>query len=237
MKAVNSLIVFVTFSLAVATASAQDEEGFSGRVGLGFLATSGNSDSDSLNSNFDLWWNYDVWRHSLNGLAIQSSTSGVTTAKAYGLSWQSKYDLTENSYVFGLLAFNSDEFSSVDQQVRQAIGYGRRFINTEKHVLNGEAGVGARQADLRDGTSENELIVRLAGDYRWIISETSDFTQTLSIESGSSNTYLESVSAVNANVRDNLALVLSYTIKRNSDVLPGLEKTDSFTAISLEYAF
>jgi putative salt-induced outer membrane protein len=34
-----------------------------------------------------------------------------------------------------------------------------------------------------------------------------------------------------------LALVLSYTIKNNSDVPAGVEETDTFTAISLEYAF
>jgi len=31
--------------------------------------------------------------------------------------------------------------------------------------------------------------------------------------------------------------VASYTIRRNSDVLPGTEETDTRTAVSLEYAF
>jgi len=34
-----------------------------------------------------------------------------------------------------------------------------------------------------------------------------------------------------------LALGLSYTIQSNSDVAPGVEKTDTFTAITLDYVY
>lgn len=231
IAAVNVLLLFTI------AAHADEEEGFSGRAGLGYLATSGNSESESLNGNFDLGWNYAPWRHSLSGVLIRSSTSGATTAEAYGLTGQSKYDFSDTSYVFALVAYDSDKFSSVDQQIRATAGYGRRLINKDNHVLNAEIGAGFRQSDLRDGTSEDDVIYRLAGDYAWTISETSKFTQTLSIESGSSNTYSEAVSALNAKIKNDLALVLSFTIKNNSDVLPGLERTDTFTAISLEYSF
>ena len=104
-------------------------------------------------------------------------------------------------------------------------------------IASAEAGVGLRQSDLRDGTSEDDSILRLATDYRWEISDTSRFTQVFAIESGSDNTYLEAVSALNATVWGNVALVLSYTIRNNSDVPIGTEKRDTFTAISLEYSF
>jgi len=233
----NKLAALVALTLGSSTGFAQDEEGFSGRAALGYLATSGNSESDSLNANGGLWWNYAPWSHSLLARAIQSNTSGISTAKAYGLAWKSDYALNETDYVFGLIAWDKDKFSAYDQQIREVVGYGRRFIARERHILNGEAGFGARQADLRNGTSQDDGILHLGGDYRWIISDTSEFTQTLSIDSSSDNTFLEATSALSANVRDSLALVISYTIKNNSDVLPGTEKTDTFTAISLEYAF
>ncbi len=34
-----------------------------------------------------------------------------------------------------------------------------------------------------------------------------------------------------------LALVLGYLVKHNTDVLPGIDKTDTQTSISLEYKF
>ena len=74
-------------------------------------------------------------------------------------------------------------------------------------------------------------------NYSWQISDTSDFRQELLIEAGDENTYMESVTKLSARLIGNLALVASYTVKHNSDVPPLTEETDTFTAISLEYAF
>ena len=74
-------------------------------------------------------------------------------------------------------------------------------------------------------------------DYLWTFSETADFRQDVSVESGDVNTYIESVSALSAKLLGNLALVASYTIKHNTDVPPLTEKTDTYTALSLAYKF
>ena len=230
-------ICVVFLILTVPITHAQDAEGFSGRAGLGFLSTSGNSDTQSLNGNFDMWLNFDSWRHDLNAQAIKSKTSGTTTSDAIGWFWQSDYTINATDYLFGIITRDKDKFSSYDQQTRAVIGYGRRVIDRERHILNAEVGLGPRQADLKNKTSQNGAILRWSGDYRWIISEVSEFNQMLSIEGGSDNFFLESSSAVNTNVRENLALVTSFTVKSNSDVLPGFKKTDTFIAISLEYTF
>ena len=222
----------------LSTASfAQNEEGFSGRVALGFLATSGNSESENLNASFGLNWDSAPWHHELAGSAVHASSDGVNTAEAYTLDWQTNYDFSETSYAFGLLAWNEDEFSGYDSQVRQAVGYGRRLIDNERHQLNAEIGSGARQADLRDGTTQDKAIIRLNADYTWTVSETSTFSQTFAIEAGDDNTYSEAVTSLTADVFGGVALVVSYTIKNNSDVPVGLEETDTFTAMSLEYSF
>jgi len=217
---------------------AQDEdEGLSGKVALGYLATSGNSDSENLSLNFSGDYYAEVWHHSLTGRAVQASTSGITTAEAYGLSWQSARDFGDKSYLFGRFAWDKDKFSGYDQQIREVVGYGRHFIDTDRHELNGEVGIGMRQSDLRDGTSDDESIARLSVDYTFQLSETAEFKQLFGVETGSDNTYTESVTSLAADVWTNLAIVLSYTIKRNSDVPFGTEKKDTFTAVSLEYSF
>jgi putative salt-induced outer membrane protein len=229
--------VILAAALVCASAMAQDEEGLSGNVAFGYLATSGNTENENLNLSFAGFYNAQSWHHSLNGLTVRASTNDVDTAEAYGLTWKTRYDVNENDYLFGVAAWNKDEFSGYDQQVREVFGYGRRFVDRERHVLNAEAGAGFRQAELRDGTSEDESILRLASDYRWTISDVSSFTQQLAIESGSDNTFLESVSSLSAQVWEDIALVISYTVKRNSDVPAGTVRRDTFTAISLEYSF
>ena len=73
--------------------------------------------------------------------------------------------------------------------------------------------------------------------YKWLISETSEFRQDVTAEGGEDNTYVESVSALSAKVFGDVALVASFTVKHNTDVATDLEKTDTYTALSLEYAF
>jgi putative salt-induced outer membrane protein len=236
MRLVRFLVPVVAVALA-SPAIAQDAEGFSGRAALGFLSTTGNTETESLNVNFEMGWNYDPWSHRFSGLAVRSSTSDVTTAEAYGLNWKSDYAINDNSYWYGLVAWNKDEFSAYEQQIREAVGYGRLFVDTERHELNGEVGIGMRQADLRDGTKQDKAILRLSGDYTWLISETSRFNQKLSIEDGSDNTYLEATSSLSADIMEALAIVVSYTIRSNSNVLPETEKTDTFTSVSIEYSF
>ena len=47
----------------------------------------------------------------------------------------------------------------------------------------------------------------------------------------------ESVTALKARLVGDLALVASYTVKHNTDVPALTEKTDTYTALSLEYVF
>ena len=139
--------------------------------------------------------------------------------------------------MFGIISWNDDKFSGYSKQVREAVGYGRRFIETDRHILNGEIGFGARQADLRTGISQDESIMRLNADYLWHISETADFSQTFAVENGSKNTFTESVTKLTADIRGNFSIVFSYTVRNNSDVPVGTVKKDTFTAVALEYTF
>ena len=168
---------------------------------------------------------------------IHATEDDVTTAEAYEAGWKSERSFSEHNYMFGQLSWRKDRFSGYDQQFAQVVGYGRRILDGEKHKLNAEIGGGARQSDLADGTQEDETIVRGALDYSWQISENSAFGQLIAVESGSENTYTESVTKLSASLIGNLALVASYTIKNNSEVPVGTENTDKFTAISLEYTF
>ncbi len=240
----RSVCVIAAMTLIAPVAAAQEQEETSpwaGKATLGYLATSGNTDNSNLNSGFEISYTSDSWKHMFVAAAIHatSDVTGVeeTTAEAYEAGWKSERQFSESNYMFGQLHWRKDRFSGYDTQFAQTVGYGRRLIDKEKHKLNAEIGAGARQSDLADGTEESETIGRGALNYAWQISETAAFSQTLAVESGSENTYTEAESKLSASLVGNLALVASYTVKNNSDVPVGIEKTDTFTALSLEYTF
>ncbi len=222
---------------ALAQEEADDQGPWSGKIALGYLATSGNTESTSLNTAAELGLTHGNWSHLLDMTAIFAEENDTTNAEAYKVGWKSEYNFSEHDFLFGRAIWRKDRFSGYDQQFSQTVGYGRRLIDTERHKLSAEIGAGARQSDLADGTSENDTILRGGLQYRLALSETSLFSQDLSVESGSTNVYTESVTALKTRLLHDLALVASYTIKNNSDVPVGLEKTDTYTALSLEYAF
>ena len=230
-------IIALLVSAAPYVAAEEEESPWAGKAKLGYLATSGNTDNSNLNAGFAISYSTDNWKHMFEAVGIHSTDGDATTAEAYEAGWKSERSLSENNFLFGQLDWRKDRFSGYATQFSQTVGYGRRLIDSEAHKLSIEIGVGARQSELIDGTDESETIVRGGLDYKWQLSETAAFTQGITIESGQENTYTESVTALSAQLVGNLALVASYTIKNNSDVLPLIEKTDTYTALSLEYIF
>ncbi|MDJ0814454.1 MAG: DUF481 domain-containing protein [Woeseiaceae bacterium] len=216
---------------------AEEKSPWSGKVKLGYLSLTGNTESETLNTGFEINYTLELWEHQAKAAAIQSTESKITTAEAYDVGWKSARNVTEQDFVFGRLDWRKDRFSSVEEQFAQTVGYGRRLISNDKHSLNGEIGVGARQSDLADGSDETDTIYTGRLTYAWQISETASLGQTLLHEVGDSNNFTESVTDIRARLVGGLALLVSYTVRRNSDVLPGTKNTDTRTAISLEYAF
>lgn len=225
-------------ALSAPLLAAEEEEGpWSGKATLGYLATSGNTENSNLNTGLEVGYKAGKWAHLAKAGAINATENELTTAEAYELGWKSEWNLSDKSFLFGRLDWRKDRFSGYDTQFSQTAGYGHRLVDTDKHKLNVEAGAGARQSKLADGTDDNEMIFRGGMQYTWQFSETAEFRQDLAIEAGGNNTYGESFTAVSARLVGNLALVASYTIKHNTDVPPLTEKTDTYTAISLEYLF
>jgi len=238
----KGLLVVTILSLAgVAGAQAEtepEEEGpWSGELSLGYLSTSGNTNTTSYKTTFGIGYEKNDWEHRLAASTNGADDSDVTTVESYQVGWRSAYNWAEHDFVFGTIDWRKDRFAGVTEQMSYALNYGRRVIDNEKHMLALGIGAGYRNSDRSDGTSASNAIGRGSLLYSWTFSETSGFDQTVVVESGSDNTYTESVSAVRANLIGGFALVLSYTIKQNSDVPVGSEKTDKLSAVSIEYEF
>ena len=231
-------VAVLSLAGAVHAQETEEEKGpWAGKLSLGYLSTAGNTETTSYNTSFEVGYTKDSWLHQLTGAATGADDQEVTTAESYQLGWRTAYDFTERDFVFGTVDWRKDRFAGVIEQMAYALNYGRRVIDTPKHVLALGIGAGYRESDRADGTSTDSAIGRGSLLYNWNWSETAGFEQGVIVESGSDNTYIESVSAIRTQLIGGFNLVLSYTIKNNSDVPPDTEKRDTRTAISIEYAF
>jgi putative salt-induced outer membrane protein len=232
------IAVLAIAPLSLLAEEAEEQSPWAGKATLGYLATSGNTENSTLNTGFEVGYTSGQWAHLLEAAAISASEDEATTAEAYNLGWKSERKISDQDFLFGRLQWRKDNFGAFDTQFSQTLGYGRRLVDNDKHKLNLELGVGARQSELQLlGSKENETIFTAGGYYKWQFSETAEFRQDLTVEAGGENTYTQSVTAISAKLLGELALVASYTIKNNSDVPPLTEKTDTYTALSLEYLF
>ena len=132
---VTTVLNLLVLGLAVMNlpAWAQDAEEetkgpWSGLVSIGYLSTSGNTDSTTFTGSAEVNWDGARWHHSALGRALGKSEDKVTTAEAYKAAYQIKFDLVERTYLFGLLDYNKDRFNSYDSQFFQTAGVGQRLL-------------------------------------------------------------------------------------------------------------
>jgi len=210
----------------------------SGTLGAGALVASGNTESQSANIDLDATVAYEIWRHRFKLTGYQASEEGEDTAERYTASAQSDYRITSRSYLFVHADYLTDRFGAFDRRTSLTGGFGRRVLETATQALDLEAGAGRRVSE-PDGTNDRnyENVVRLNGEFAWSFAESSGFTQSLEVEAGEDNTESESVTAIRSRLVQDLSWRLSHTVTHNSDVPAGTDRTDTFTAVAVEYAF
>lgn len=214
------------------------QEGWQGSVAIGYIQTTGNSNTSTANGKVLAGYKTGRWQDSVLFQALKASQEGVLTAENFEFDGQADYNLNPNNYIFGNADYLRDVFSGYTRRTSEVIGVGHRVLNTNTQQLDLEIGGGRRQTHYTTGApSDSEFVERGALSYLWKFSDTSNITETLSVVRGASNVLSQSVSALTANLASSFALSLSYTVTHNSQVQPGFKRTDAVTALSLVYSF
>ena len=213
------------------------DDGWTGKGELGFVSTSGNTDTTTLKFGVEFVREMEKWRHRFGASALNAEDTGTTTAERYGLEWQSDYKLNDISWVFGSFRYESDQFSAYDNQQTITTGYGRKLMDNSISQLVGEIGIGYRDAELQSGMSESDAIIRGMLDYTRTVTDNSEFTNRFLVESGSDNTFLQNLAGFSVAMNDKFAVKLGFEYRHNSDVPAGVDDTDTITSANLVYNF
>lgn len=236
-----TLLFITTNSIAAETTTDADksDNAWKGNIELGYVKTSGNTETESLNTKANAEKDGETWRHKLNLEALKSSDDGTTTAERYIASGQSDYKLKgKKNFFFVFVSYEDDRFSGYDYQMTEAIGYGRRVLDDNNMTLDLEIGPGARQRKVEQtGDIESESLIRGAARYAWKITDHSKFSEDLTVEASKDTTISKSVTALSAKINTSLATKVTYTVKNTSKVPPGIKKVDTELAVTLVYGF
>jgi putative salt-induced outer membrane protein len=211
--------------------------GWSGTVDLGYLASSGNTETETLNLAADVSRDFGDWTHNLYLQAVNSSDSGNRSAERYLFGYKLDRALTERSYLFGRIEIERDRFGGVLDRQHVAVGYGRKLLTGAIHQLDLEMGLGFDDLEFSDGRTSDEALISLASEYTWQATDTTTFKQRLRFDSGPENDFAESETVLSVAINTHLSLSLSYLVKYNSTVPAGTESTDAYTAVRLSVSF
>jgi len=225
-------------SLGFMSIGAAHAEPWSGDAALGFLASSGNSDSTSSNARIAIDYTRPQWKNAFAASAITASSSDETTTERYTAADQLDWNLSPRNFIFGNVEFEKDLYGGFRERYSETVGYGRHVLTGPTHLLDATIGAGARQTQEQETRErEQEFIQRGELKYTWNFSETGSASTGLVVETGPENTFTESVNELKFAMIGSVSAVVGFTARNNSDVPPGTEKTDTFTSVSLSYAF
>lgn len=205
---------------------------------LGFSSFSGNSDILNLNALLSLEQHVDKWKHNFDFEANKSKNNKVIEANNFISDIKSDYFFKQQTYGFGALRYESDDFSSYKFQTSLSSGFGTRIIENDRQDLDLSMGLGVKQSKQQNTNINNtETIIRLGADYLHQITDNSQLIETLLIEYGADNTQTGSNTSFKVFISENIATKITLSIKHNSKVLAGTKNTDTQTSVSLVYGF
>jgi putative salt-induced outer membrane protein len=206
---------------------------------LGFVNTTGNTETVALNFRLNFIRNGERWRHRFTGTALTTSEDGFKDNERYTVEVQSDRKLSDIDWLFGAFRFDADKFGSYDPQISLTAGYGRQLMKSERHELKGEIGAGYRKlTETLLNRSSSEAIARFLLDDWWQIFNSTRWTNRLLVEAGSSNTFSQFNTGLAVSMTDRMAIKFGFEARHNTEIPPGDSKnTDTITSANVVYNF
>lgn len=251
----KALLASAVMLSAPLLAQAQDGT-WSGSGELGFALTRGNTKSENLNTKLQFKKEDDAWKHNffLSALRTKGEIGGEydLTANRYEAGASSGYKLDERSYIVGAARYENDDFSPYSYQWIVSLGYGYTAIKNERTELSFEAGPGYRRLNKRgyyvdmgeppapvyvSSKVEGDVVARGLIAFKHKLTDTTSFENTVLLEAGSDNKFVQNDAGLAVSMTDKLALKVGYQVRHNSDVSPGTDKTDQLVTTNLVYKF
>ncbi len=231
----SRLLISVTCGWLVSGAAMAD---WTGKGTFGGVLARGYTETETINLNIDIANELEKWTHKAGASMLRSSNDNVDSANRWELRGETNYKLTDRSYLFGTLRYEDDAFTDFAYQATLAGGYGYFFIKSDTTKLEGQIGPGVRRTELRlTGGIQEDVIVRGAVNYEHKLTATTLIYDRFLVESGSENTHLQNALGIEVKIAERFALGLDYSVRHNTDVLPGTEETDQVFTANLVYGF
>ena len=229
-----ALAVLVLCGLAGGAAAADRPWEFS--LGLSYLATSGNSDSQTAGLDLAYKRSFDPWGLELAGSYLNAESNGVDTADRAFLGVRGTRAVSDKWSVFVGVSALQDEFAGLDSRYVVDGGVTYKAIADDVQTLTFDLGVAWNSEDYVSGGS-TDYMSGLAGlAYTRKLSATASLSEKLAFVPSFEETddwRLSSDLALEAAVSAKLAVKLGFLYLYDNVPVAGFKKTDTKSSVSL----
>ena len=212
-------------------------ENIEGEGEIGGSRVTGNSDTLGVNGRLRLFKRGADWEHEINARVDYLREDGTQAQERYLLGYIGRRDLGERNYVFGQGRFERARFQGYAERYALSAGLGHRYLDRDDLTLRVQVGPAYRRTRFTDGRT----LTRLAGlaevDFDWTLTDGVRFTQDVLVTVARPNTTLQSETALQARIVEDVRVRLSYSVEHNTDQPDGSVPTDTITRFSLVFGF
>lgn len=249
------LLAFAAPALAQDDPKEDDKNnGWDGTGELGFVSSSGNSRSDSVNAKLHFTYEDEEWEHEFGASGFRQRGEVVVltdpddpdsaerelelSANRYELGGSTSRKLDEHNRLYTSLRYENDDFAPYDYQGTVSVGWGHQAIDSDTTKLLIEAGPGYKRVkDAVTEETDGSFIGRGKVNFETKLTGNTTLIDTFLVEAGSDNTYAQNDLGVKVAMNSRLAIKAALQHRHNTDVPPERKKTDRLTTVNLVYDF
>lgn len=218
---------------------------FTSEVGLGFTALAGNSDSQTLNANYDLQYIKGRYKTNADTSLIMAKKNGEEDKRKMSANLKTQMLIRDGYYLYGSGSYIDDRYGPyyVDSLASAGIGY--RLFSYETFQTLVDIGPGFRHQDPNlneiDGDIVkpeivNEAVLQSSLTMTWKPLKTLSVENKTNIVAGKSNTTIQNDLSLTNSITDNIALSIGFNYTYYTWVPNNMENFDSSTIVSLIYS-
>jgi putative salt-induced outer membrane protein YdiY len=214
---------------------------------LGAISTSGNTTGTSVTGKIDARHELANWSNEyiFSGYFKEDVTHNddgsdtrTRSAERYSLSAKAAYKLLEDgNRAFVLGSHVSDKFGAYTRYSSLSVGYGTQALKSEDKTVDVEVGPGYFHGENSTGGVESGPTVRGAAQLRWRLSSSAAFSQSISVERGTSNMHTIAETALSTKINGTMQMKAAFSAKNDSNVPEDKRPTDTQTSLTLVYSF
>jgi putative salt-induced outer membrane protein len=217
-----------------------EEPAWTSALGLSFVATSGNSDTQTLGLDLLVTRKPLPWGLELGANALRAEQDGELTAERYQAFIRGKRALSDRWELFAGVSGTQDEFAGYDLRAVVEGGAVYKALLGPTHELAFDGGLTWTHEELITDEEDEYMGGILGLAYAWHITDTAAFGQRLKWYPNfdeSEDWRAESETSLQAAVSTRVALKLGYVVRYENEPVEGFDDTDTTTTVSLVFSF